>query len=309
VAWRQLGSTSLDTNQGGNASAAGYYAPNAASGAADAYADRTYDDGFVKIGAATAGSGLTTNFGYASDSQVASDTLTYTLTGGAALDTPNPSSEDDSTEAAPYLEAVYYIPLRDDLELGLVTSFSFTNLDSSMQSQLTEYGVTTIDHYALNGVILPSAPYSGSYAGPGVVIDNQPSSREQVLTPISTRTYRFDSEIDLYSLGLGGELNWTPAERCFLNLGAGAVINYVDWSADLHTPLLTGTSHQHESDQKFLFGLYLKAGAGYQLTEAWSLEAFTRYDWNENLHGHVGEADFTTDLSGWTTGLALGYRF
>jgi hypothetical protein len=75
----------------------------------NADADHIYNDGFVNIDAATAGSGLTTNFGYTSDFQVTNNTLTYTLTGGAAIDTPNPSNEDNSTETAPDLEAVYYL--------------------------------------------------------------------------------------------------------------------------------------------------------------------------------------------------------
>lgn len=309
VAWRHLGGTQVDFGYSGSAASPDFFSPNPASGDATAYADRTYDDGFVNIGAATAGSGLTTNFGYDNDSQVVADTLTYTLSGGSALDTPGQGSEGDETAAAPYLELVYFMPINDELKFGLSLNVSYADFDSSIRNTLTEYEVTTIDRYALNGIILPMGPFTGSFAGPGPVINNQPTSREQVLTPVATRTVSFESEVELYSLALGGELQWSPAESCFLNVGGGAVLNYADWQAELNAPLVSGDVRERNSDEEFLWGVYLKAGAGYRLTEALSLEAFARYDWNETLSGSAGPADFETDLSGWTLGVALGYRF
>lgn len=309
VAWRQLGGTQLDFGYSGSAASPQFFSPNPASGDASANADRTYDDGFVNIGAATAGTGLTTHFGYVSDSQNVADTLSYSLSGGTALDTPENGSDDDSTEAAPYLELVYFMPINDKLEFGISVNFTYADFDSSIQSALTEYDITTIDRYDLNGVILPLAPYTGSYPGPGVVINNQPTSREQVLTPIATRTVSFESEVELYSLALGGELQWSPAKSCFLNLGAGAVLNYADWQAELNAPLIGGDVRESNRGEEFLWGVYLKAGGGYRITEALTLEAFARYDWNESLAGKAGPAEFKTDLTGWTLGAAIGYRF
>jgi hypothetical protein len=318
VSWRQIGSTSLDYNQSANAGSNAYYMPNADAGSATEYADRNYDDGYVGIGAATDSTGLTTNFGYQSDSQIhqefdqqqnITNTLSYTSSGGIALAPPTQDSSKDQTAAAPYLELAYFTQLSDHIQWGLSINVSYLNLDQRIQSAVQEYEITIIDTYELDGVYLPQAPYDGSYSGPGPTIENIPDKREEFLTETGTQINTFNSQLDLYSIALGSEIAYLASERLSFQFGAGAVLNYADWEAEIQIAQVDGPFHASSSGNEFLFGLYLKAGTSWQLTQRTTLEAFVRYDWNQALSEHVGEAQFETELSGWATGLAIAYKF
>ena len=194
--WRQLGDVRFSTGTtpsaippvfGGNT-----FTPPPGIGTLGGYADRSYDDGFVNIGAATAGTGLTTNWGHNSDAQVQGGNLVYSRAGGVRREVFAASgvalagwSDDADTEVGPYLELSYAIPVRDGLTIGAGVNFSMINLGAgraglstfSQTQTLNVYDVTAIDSYALNGVVPPLAPYAGSYAGPGPLINNIPSSR------------------------------------------------------------------------------------------------------------------------------------
>ncbi|MCH7225009.1 hypothetical protein [Haloferula sp. A504] len=316
VMWRNIGELSVNPNLQTGPFAGNFFSPNPATGPAGVNADRAYDDGFVNEGAATPLTGLTTFWGYQNAGQVAGGNLTYTSTGGIALAPPGIGQDDANTEIAPYIEASYLRPIGDHLVAGFGANFSFVGLGGTTVSRMPISGVTTLDSYALNGVIPPAPGYVGSFAGPGPLIGNQPTSRMTVLTPTGgTSSYLFDSSTDLYSLALGGELQWSPATNCYVGFGAGAVINHADWEAAWNAQLVDPavntlrTYARASSGDEFLWGLYVKGGAGYLFNDQWSVESFFRYDWNETLHGNVGPSRFEIDLSGWSLGIGLGFRY
>ncbi|QJE95867.1 hypothetical protein [Luteolibacter luteus] len=307
VMWRTLGETTVSPNLGGGALSGNF--PEI--GDPGEYADRFYDDGHVGIGAATPGTGLTTNWSYQNSSQVAGDTLSFTRSGFSGLSSIGGARDDDSSSAAPYVEISYMRPIGEKLEIGPALNFSFTNLDSSIARSVTGYDVSVTDTYDLGGVIPPEAPYEGSFEGPGPLIPNIPASRDALLTPVSRGSYLFESDVDLYSLALGCDLHWKPTASWYIGAGAGAVVNYADWEARWRIPMtLPGAVHRgYGSDQEFLGGLYVKANAGYRINEQWSVDGFVRYDWNEDLEGQAGRTSFKTDLSGWSTGFSVGFHF
>lgn len=316
VMWRNIGELSVNPNLQTGAFAGNFFTPNPAIGPADADADRTYDNGFVNQGAATPITGLTTFWGHQNDSQVSGSNINFLASGGLALSTPGITGEDESAEAAPYIEVSYLQPVKPNLLAGLTGNFSFVGLDRAAASQMSASEVLTTDSYALNGVIPPLAPYSGTFAGPGPLIGNQPTSRVFNLRPTgATSNYLFNSSTDLYSLAFGGEVQWQPANRCYLGFGAGAVVNYADWDAawsaglvNANSPTLASMGAANSGDD-FLFGVYLKGSAGYHVTEQWSVEGFFRYDWNESLDGNVGPTGFEIDLTGWSAGFGVGFHF
>lgn len=307
VMWRKLGETTVNPNLGRGALSGNL--PDI--GDLDDYADRFYDDGTVEIGAATPGTGLTTNWSYQNASQVVGDTLNFTRSGLSGLSSTGATRDDDSGSAAPYVEISYMRPLGEKLEIGPTLNFSFTNLGSSIARSVTEYSVSVTDTYDLGGIIPPQAPYGGSFGGPGPLIPNIPLSRDVALTPMGTGSYLFESDVDLYSLALGCELHWKPTTSWYIGAGAGAVVNYADWEARWRMPSgLASAQHRgHGSDQRFIGGLYVKGNAGYRINEQWSVEGFARYDWNQDLRGTAGQSSFETELSGWSTGLGVGFHF
>ncbi|MBC8126945.1 MAG: hypothetical protein H8M99_07360 [Gloeobacteraceae cyanobacterium ES-bin-144] len=315
VMWRNIGELSVDPKLQNSSFSSQFFNLPIGAGEIDAYANRTYDDGFVNIGAATPITGLTTNWGHQSDSQVTGDSLNYSLSGGSAQTFPGSSRDDEGTAPAPYLELSYLRPIRPNLVAGFTANLSLASLDGQTTCAISNSKVSIADHYALNGVIPPTAPYTGSFAGPGTLINNSPTSRDFILTPNGTSNYHFANYTDLYSLALGAEIHWQPAESYYLGIGSGAVINLADWSSSWNLPVPNATGSGSttftgaNSGENFLWGLYIKGSAGYHIKKHWTCEGFFRYDWNESLHSSVSPSSFELGLTGWSIGLGLSYRF
>jgi len=306
---RHIGATSFSTN----AIAAQGLA--AGVGPETGYADRSYDDGFVNQGAATPGTGLTTFFEYQNLSQVLDGNLVYTATGGAGLSAPAKVKDDDDDVAAPYIGVTYTLVTNENFEFGLSIGFSATELNGDARSTIDETAVATVDSYALGGVVLLGAPYTGTFNGPGPIIDNTPTSRENVSSPVATRDYRYSMDTNLYSLVMGGDISWGLTETTHLRCSAGVIMNIADWSGKYSgfTVAAGGASvsptNDSESDLDVLWGFYSELGAGIALSEQWSLEGFFRYDWSEDLKVKVGSSKFETDLTGPSIGLGVVYSF
>lgn len=308
--WRHLGGTKVNPRLGAGATAAGFTVLPTGVGDAGAFDNRVYDDGFVSIGAATPGTGLTTNFGYADEVQGASGSLVYTKGGGSSIGFPVAGQDGNSDFVAPYIELGYFMDVRPDLEVGLTSSFSFTGMDSEISQQVTTFAVTTRDSYPLGGIVLPLGPYTGSFAGPGPVIGNIPGTREQIFTPTGTGTYLFNTDTDLYSFAFGGEVAWRPCSKVSLNAGTGVVMNIANWEGGYRVPTAAGgTLAQSNDGTDFLLGLFLKTGAEYRIDDQWSVDAFVRYDWTESLEKQVGPSAFEVDLSGWSLGGGVTWRY
>lgn len=316
LAARRLGKTSIDPGfaSSGNFDA-NFFAPNPMAGPLGENADRTYDNGFVNLGAATAATGLTTHWGYQDDAQLVGDSLLYSLGGGTALDFPSTGTSDEDTRLSPFLELAYLRPFRKDLEIGFATNFFFTDLESRFQNPINQYSVTTTDRFSLNGIFAPQAPYAGTFNGPGPVLANQPDGRQFQQAQKGTQNYLFESDTRLFSFGLGTEALWHPTNRFHLALGTGVVANLADWSAESQLPLINPTTSALENrsfrggDTELLMGWYLKVESGFALSDQWSATGFFRYDWTEDLKASAGPTDFEVDLSGWSIGLGATYSF
>ena len=147
------------------------------------------------------------------------------------------------------------------------------------------------------------------------MISNVPTSRRQDVTAIGTGQYRFEQDTDLYSLALGSDLRWSPGENFALGVGAGLVLNVADWNAESSNPVVKPAgggfirNTASSSGRETLLGLYLEANAAYKIDESWSVEGFFRYDWTEDLDASAGATNFSVDLSGWSIGTGVTYRF
>lgn len=316
------------------------FTPPPGIGPADATADRTYDDGFVNIGAATPGSGLTTYWGYMNASQVQNGDLVYARVGGERRDVTIHDTaavtgwnDDADWETGPFLELTYSVPIRPNLTAGFGVNFMSTDIDVSRGGlntisqfqQLDVYDVTAIDTYPLNGIIPPGPGYEGSFAGPGPLLGNVPDSRAFPETLASTDTALFlDSirdvlDLDLYTFGLGGTLNWIPHPQFFVAAQAGVALNLADWNG-YRNELITQSDNGgpatdfsrrtvRADDQEVLWGLYLQSSLAWRLSETWALHGFARYDWNEDLEDRIGPSSFEVDLSGWSVGAGISLTF
>ncbi len=309
--WRNIGSLSVNPGLGNGGMGTPFFLAPTGAGVANVNGDRSYDDGFVNIGAATALTGQTTNWGYNNAGQISGNALQLSLAGGSQVSLPGGlRSDDEEFEAAPYLEVAYLKNLKPNLRAGFVANLSFTGLNRSAQGAVGFSDVTLTDSFNLGSVIAPLPPYSGSFNGPGPLIGNQPDQRNFATVPTGTGAYSFSTDTDLYSLALGGEVEWLVSERWFVSAGAGAVINLANWDGSWSVPVAGGGSlSASDSGTSVLWGLYAQAGVGYRISQNWSVNSFLRYDLNESLDAGVGNADFELDLSGWSIGLGANYSF
>ena len=311
AAWRNVGEFSLQPNIG---SSDDFFASPPAAGDLSAAADRTYDDGFVNIGAATAGTGLTTNWSYDDVSQIDGSTIVYTVDGGSALGTPSAESEDAQDLIAPYIEVAYTLHSDSGFRISGVLNAVYSELNNSVQQQLDQYNVTATDTYSLKGIDPLSLPGPGAglnFSGPGPLISNTPAERKFSPVLLGSQDYSFEVDTDVYSIGLGAEFHWQTAERFALSISPGVVMNLIQTEAKSTSPVLSGTnyisSRQSHSKDELIWGLYLQGKLDYKLTEQWSLNGFVRYDCTEELEQSLGETEYSIDLSGVSVGIALTY--
>ncbi len=126
-------------------------------------------------------------------------------------------------------------------------------------------------------------------------------------------------DLDLWALSFGGEVAYQANNKIFARMGAGIVFNVANWDAKRSDVLyqsingepssVAGISKSSSSGTELLVGIYSEAAVGYQVTQAFSVEANVRHDWNESLDDTVGNSSFEADLSGLSIGFGANYTF
>ena len=313
-------------------------------GSATGLADRTYLDGFVNQDPGTTALGDTWNWGYDNASQLGSNqagdgTLTYrglapnkltNTTTSQQLPSGDWSPEDEGI--APIIRLDYAYDLKPDLSLGFSFEYSFLGFDggnrsSDFTSQQTQTStqVNFTDVYNTGALIIPLAPYAGTFNGPGPLIPNIPASRTFTDGPLlATDQVSFFNgiteslDVKLHTLTLGPTCA-TKLGKVGLSAGAGFALNIVKWNATHEETLFIQQGaapskiYQQFSENaggtNFLPGMYLQAGVTVPLTEQLFFSTFGRYDWSQTLEEKIGPSSFTIDPSGWSLSCMLGTTF
>ena len=347
ASYRSLGGISFDT---------GSYAPSFRLpslgrnhqgfpnvGSVSDYGDRSYDDGYVFKDGATGNPqsfapDSTWNWGYRSGSQVSGDSLNFhasssNYSSNSSIDSNQPGGWSEDVEGlAPELALAFLFDLKPHFRLGPSLALSILTADSAhsgsnlVARQSWQSGRTTVsDSYPLDGIVAPGAPYSGTYGGPGPVINNKPGSRNisRQNTGRGSREYanqiRESLDLDLYTFSLGASMELDITPTLFLTLGTGLALNVADTDAAFSEELTVSRNggkastvkrwEDQQSELEVLPGFYVQAGLGYQFHPQWSVSAYGRYDWSDSVSGQVGPSTYEVDLSGWSVGAALSWMF
>lgn len=344
VSWRRIGKTEFGSGRTNLKVPALYgsdsFTPPPGIGPSTGYADRSYDDGFVFRGTRTPATGRTTYYGYTSASQLRGDNLVYTATGGErrmvsiAQTLGSTRWKDDSAwEASPYLKLSHLMPLQNGWSAGPVLHLAFTDFDASRRGistlaaseQLDVFDVTATDTFNATGLTLPDAPYTGTPGAVAPLLPNVPGDRDFTETLATTDLALFndsigeDLDVNLFGISLGAEAVYQGSQRFYTSMSGGLVLNIADWDArrgdvlyqttNGGAPVAIARSGASNSGTDLLMGVYFQGAGGYQINDAWSIEANARYDWNQSLKERVGNSNFNTELSGWSLGLGVNFRF
>jgi hypothetical protein len=313
------------------------------AGPASSSADRRYRNGFVFIDDSTAAPGsflpgTTAFWGYQEDAQVNAGILRYDagVYGDSHVSDDSAGQQDKwksdlaGSALAYHADAIY--KLNNDLRVGGTLGYLFIAQDISHSGstfsgalKLNERLVSVSDLYDLKGVVAPAAPYSGTFSHPGTapLIDNIPSERHYNHVANTDQTVDFANHIEqsfdlsLHTISLGPVVQYAHF-RFFASASLGFAVNLAAWDASFRESLVRTQSgrssrerswRRNNSGTDVLPGFFLQGNAGWQLSDQWSLTAFGRWDWCDDLDGRAGPAEFSAELGGATFGASITLTF
>ena len=299
--------------------------------------NRRYDDGFVNTDAGTDNDGATAHWGYDNPSQARDGSLWFHAEGTRREVHESAFYEDiddwnlDPEGNAPVVQLDWSTEVAGGWSVGVQAQWSLLHMEEGHSassftffSQRNDYVTHFKDGYALRGVIPPSAPYEGSDAGNGALLDNVPAFRRNGETVSGkSRAHLHNSvqeslDVDVHTLSLGPTAG-ARIGRVNAQIAGGLSVTVADWDARHREVLYLSRDgararewrswESRSGGTKVLPGFYLQSSASVSLTKKIDISAFGRYDWCGEMQGKVGPSSFTVDLSGWSAGAMIGVRF
>ncbi len=343
-AWRQSGT--LDFS--GGSRSAGAVIPSfvgndalvtPAIGAEDQIGDRFYDDGFVRTDPSTAIDGFTNFWGYQNASQVGGDDISFHATGFQSIrgDTLTrgtaPSFDRHEQGIAPVIQfdGSYRHGIAG-IRPGFSASVSWVPVklnrrwsDFALAQVRDDFRHDWTDVYNLGGFgdFIPSAPYAGTPAGPGFVLENIPDLRDFNSVQIGsenallTNTVSTRFRADHATISVGPTLEHRVAESWSVQAGIGISLHWLHWSATqtetLNVTRDSGTTgfarwDDSSSGNKILSGIYLQIGTEWTpKDQAWSIKSLLRTDLGNSFSKQIGPSRVTYDTDGLTAAVMVSH--
>lgn len=198
-----------------------------------------FDDGFVLNDDTGNAGGFTSNWGYNSASQydAAAETLTLGRSSGYRVNDSSVANSDPQFG----LDLAYGGTLKRIGKTWISWEAGFSLLpiqvrgESTAEAPLAQETVT----YSTAGLIVPSAPYTGSPQG-GPVLGTSAIGTSQSVT-VGTLSASREIEAMLYNLRLGPHFHWDLNPRWSIEAMGGFALGLVDGEYDYAEQLFTGT--------------------------------------------------------------------
>ncbi|MDB4737820.1 hypothetical protein OAF75_03180 [Verrucomicrobiales bacterium] len=308
-----------------------------AAGAIVGSIDRSYDDGFVKIDATDSFGEVTWNWAYEDSLQVDGDSIRFIDSSGRDVRHDYSDSfnqyqwSDDLNGGGPLLQVSYNFEDWYSFKIAASMELSFFDIYRSKNSSTFEAhrisnATQTIvqDTFGLGGTVPPEPPHEGTFADPGPLINSVPSDRSVAVQDFSNETFNFANHIkesldfSLVTLSPGISASIIRGNYHF-DFGLGVSFNIINWEARFRESLNVlndGKKGQEinswesvSSGNDLLFGAFLHAATGMQISEALSVSVFVRRDWASALKAEAGPSNFDLQLSGTSGGFRATYSF
>ncbi|MGC4013570.1 MAG: hypothetical protein QM755_03475 [Luteolibacter sp.] len=282
--------------------------------------ERDYDDGFVHVDSAGPASGSTWNWGYNNNSQynpAGDGSISFSITNSLSNASAEEKGGGQGFELTAYrdLGPVEWAGMGGrKATWGLRGGLQYGRVDMSNHDLLASGLTTLTDTFGLGGQIPAGAPYSGSFNGPGTLLDDNPT---RVITNGGSAlvTGTRDLQTDLFIANFGPYLQIPVNEHFDLLLEAGVSLaaasgSYDYFSSTTVTALGTQVSAGSASETDFLPGVYVGLSGVYQLNERWALQGSGRYQYMESFDLNAGgsKAELSFD-SAFVLSLGVLYSF
>ncbi len=331
----------------GRHAATGPLVEPASVGPRAAFADRTYDDGYVNLDEGTlnpdavGGPGNTWNWAYNNPSQYAAlnNTLLFHKRGDVGYTTLRDlpvEGETDATGAGLQVQAGWRVLQADPWQLDFTLGFqsiwgACARLRlSSYFERISRYDVT--DAYDVTTTVDPDTGfplpqtvpggYTGQYSVPGPVITNIPTTRTSTRVDLSTAESEVDFHFttDLYTFTLSPRVSYAASEGLTLHLAPKLGMTYLQVDADRKESFVEttpggarstlGAWHDQESESAWRFTFGLTAGGDWDLGDGYYAGIYGGYEWTLNdVRLNLGPNEIRFNGSGFVAGVVLGYRY
>jgi hypothetical protein len=273
----------------------------------DAY---NYDNGYVLTDVSGNAGNQTWYWGYDNSSQV--NTIANTISFNRTTATPSGSSTSGNADSDGNtgFELAYdrQLGVKEDwhnMRYGLELAVNFmpicinssSTFGANVSQQTDVYGYTT-------GTTPPSAPYQGSFGGPGFVL-NVPRLSTST-TPIADASVfsqdHFDANLWGFRLGPYVEFPFGKKDQFTLSLSAGLALGLLDandsWKQTVTIPgNPTVISSGGGDDFNLLWGGYIGLDADYQFTEHWGISGGVQFQDLGTYDHSFGGREVDLDLS------------
>lgn len=266
-----------------------------------------YDDGYVGVDSSGNTGGQTWNFGYTSHIDPSATELELSISNSASNAVASSSDEADfgfEFFARYDLGEVPRLSLGSQAaRWGLKSTLHYANLSISNNSQLTADVVRLTDRFGLNGVLLPMAPYAGSFNGPGPLIRDSPIRTTSIVAGGATVMGSRDLNAHLFSFSVGPYLEFPITERFSLSaelaLSLGIMDGEYSFSSATSIPGV-GTQNQSASgdETSLITGFSFGLNGIYQINDDWSAYGGVRYQYYEDFEINAGNSKAELDFGG-----------
>lgn len=256
--------------------------------------DYEYDDGFVRVDVSGNMGDETTNWGYQDAGQYDAangGSLTYSITNSVANGrTDEDSNAESGVELFTYYDmgAVAIAGLKErGAKWGFRGGLHYARVKMENDDSVFTDLSSTRDQFFLDGVVPGPAPYSGTFEGPGPLLNDAPG---RTITTGGQALVVGSRELDVHltTLNFGCYLEIPVTRKFDLQFEAGVSAGIASGSYDFNssttaTGLSTQTSEGKDSATSILPGAYLGLGGTYQINDAWSLQLAGRYQYMDEF--------------------------